>query len=64
MQTESPKAEPPKRKRRRVQFRLRTLFVFTTILVCGLAWLGWKVREARQQQTAVAAIRRLGGFVT
>ncbi len=29
-----------------------------------MAWLGWKVREARQQQTAVSAIQRLGGFVT
>ena len=50
--------------RRRFQFRLRTMFVLTTIVVCGLAWLGWKVREAQQQQTAVAVIRRLGGFVT
>jgi hypothetical protein len=31
MQTESPKALPPKRKRRRFQFSLRSLFMVTTI---------------------------------
>jgi hypothetical protein len=37
MQTEPPKSEPPKRKRRGFQFRLRTLFVVTTI-VAAWAW--------------------------
>jgi hypothetical protein len=37
MPTDPPKAEPPKRMRRRLQFSLRTLFVVTTVMavVCG-----------------------------
>ena len=42
----------------------RAPLIVVTLVGCGLAWLGWTVRGARQQQTAVAAIRKLGGFVT
>jgi hypothetical protein len=35
MLSEPPKAEPPKRKRRRFQFRLRSLLIFS--LVCAIA---------------------------
>jgi hypothetical protein len=58
-----PKADPPKRKRRWFQFSLRTLLIVVTLLALPLCWLGLKVDEARQQQTAVVAIRKLGGFV-
>jgi hypothetical protein len=35
MQSEPPKAEPPKRKRRWFQFSLRTLMIFTLICAVG-----------------------------
>jgi hypothetical protein len=37
MQAEPSKAEPPKRKRRRFQFRLRTLMIGVTLLA-GACW--------------------------
>jgi hypothetical protein len=37
METEPTKAEPPKRKRRRFQFRLRTLFLAATIVAVQCA---------------------------
>ncbi len=38
MQTEPPKAEPPKRKRRWYQFNLRTLMIVTLLVVaCAYA---------------------------
>ena len=40
MQTESPEAEPPKRKRRWFQFSLRTMLSIVTILAGVSAWLG------------------------
>jgi hypothetical protein len=42
MQTEPPKAEPTKRKRRRFQFRLRTLMIVVTPMagLCGtVTWV-------------------------
>jgi hypothetical protein len=53
-------AEP---RRRWNQFSLRTLLIGVTLAGCGLGWLGIKIREARQQQAAVAAIEKAGGFV-
>ena len=56
-------AAPPKSRRRWYQFGLRTLLNGVMLAGCGFAWLGLKVREARQQQAAVAAIEKLGGTV-
>lgn len=48
------------RRRRWLQFSLRTLFVLTT----GLAiWLGFVVKGVREQREAVKAIEALGGVV-
>ncbi len=44
-------------------FSLLALLIFVTLAGCGFGWLGFKVREARRQQAAVAAIRKSGGFV-
>ena len=44
MQTEPSKAEPPKRKRRWLQFRLRTLLIGVT-LFCLVG--GWMLNQAR-----------------
>lgn len=48
------------RRRRWLQFSLRTLFVLTT----GLAiWLGFVVKGIREQREAVKAVEALGGVV-
>ncbi len=57
------KAAPPKPSRRWYQFTLRTLLIVVTLVGCGFAWFGLKVRESHRQEAAVAAIERLGGRV-
>lgn len=52
-----------KSRRRWFQFGLQKLLIVVTLVGCGLGWLGYKVREGRQQATAVAAIEKLGGRV-
>ena len=62
MQSEPSKVEPPKRKRRRYQFRLRTLMIVVTLLV--LAAAGWCANQARRawaRTSILEAIREHGG---
>jgi len=57
------KSDPPKRKRGwrwLLQFRLRTLLFFTTVIAI---WLGWWLHSARQQREAVAALRKAGSLI-
>jgi hypothetical protein len=56
-------AEPVKPRRRWYRFGLRTLLICVTLAGCGLGWLGFKVREARQQAAVIALIEKLGGGV-
>jgi hypothetical protein len=63
MQTESPKAAPPKGKRRWFQFSLRSLLIFTLICAIPCAWLGRKVEQKRKERETVKAIFKLGGEV-
>jgi hypothetical protein len=63
MQTEPPKADPPKRKRRWFQFSLRSLFVFTLICAIPCTWLGRKIERKHTEREAVEAIVKLGGDV-
>jgi hypothetical protein len=56
-----PNAAKPKLRRRWYQYGVRTLLTMVTLTGCGLAWLGVKVQEARQQQAAVAAVLGLLG---
>jgi hypothetical protein len=50
--------------RRRVQFGLRTLLVFVTLCAVVCSWFTVRLREARRQAEAVAAIQdRLRGVV-
>jgi len=59
----TPDPAKSKSRRRWCQYSLRTPLIFVTLAGCGFGWLGFKVREARRQQAAVAAIRKSGGFV-
>jgi hypothetical protein len=63
MQTEPPKAEPPKRKRRWFQFSLRALLIFTVICAVAAGWLGETIERKRKEREAVAALVKLGGNV-
>jgi hypothetical protein len=50
MQTEPPKADPPRRKRRRFQFSLRTLLIFVMLLAvtCGYVCRQVEIVAARK----------------
>jgi hypothetical protein len=61
MQTEPPNAPPPKRKRRWLQFSLRTLLVFALICAIGSAWVAHRIEQKRKERAAVDAIIKLGG---
>jgi hypothetical protein len=60
MQTEPPIADPPKRKRRWFQFRLRTLMVVVTIMAAGCAWIAHEGRIV-QERTALRQWIEEGG---
>jgi Leucine-rich repeat (LRR) protein len=62
MQTEQSEAVPPTRTRRWFQFSLRTLLIFTLICAVAAGWLGKKIERKHQEQVAVDAIRKLGGY--
>ena len=63
VETEPPKAEPPKRKRRWFQFSLRSLMIFTLICAIGSAWVVMRLKRAERQKSAVEAILKDGGVV-
>ncbi|GAG00638.1 unnamed protein product, partial [marine sediment metagenome] len=54
-------SNPAKPKLRWYQFSLRTLLLFVMVAGMGLGWLGSKVQPIRDEQNAVADIRRMGG---
>jgi hypothetical protein len=57
MPHDAPSAAPPKR-RRRFQFSLRTMMVFTAICAVGCGWLFRRVEQKRKEREAVEALRR------
>ncbi len=64
MQTEPSKADPPKRKRRWLQFSLRSLLLAVLIVAIGMAaWIVPIKNRAQRQKEAVDAILKGGGFV-
>jgi hypothetical protein len=63
MQTDPPKADSPKRKRRWFQFSLRALLILTLICVVGSAWVARRIERKRNERRAVEAFRDLGGVV-
>ena len=63
--------QPPKPKRRWYQFSLRTLLVVMLVSCIGFAWIGSRMKQARENrdrvaavEETVAAIEKLGGEVT
>ena len=66
MLVSSPAEKPDLSKRKRVwrrllQFRLRTILLLTTVVAI---WLGWWMTSARQQREAVAALRKIGAYIS
>ena len=61
MQSEPPKPDPPKRKRR-LQFRLRTLMIVVTLFAlipCG--YVGWQAKIVRERRAALAELAMRDG---
>jgi hypothetical protein len=52
MQTEPPKAEPPKRNRRWFQFSLRSLTIGVTLLAVPCAYVGYNLNWIRERDAA------------
>jgi hypothetical protein len=50
MQSEPPKAEPPKRKRRWFQFSLRSLLSCTMVCAVAAGWLGKRMEQKRNER--------------
>jgi hypothetical protein len=61
MQTEPPKADPPKRKRRRFQFRLRTLMIGVTVLAVACGYVGWQESIVRERKELLSFVVNNGG---
>ncbi|HEV2972726.1 MAG TPA: hypothetical protein VGY55_22350 [Pirellulales bacterium] len=50
MQAGLPQADPPKRKRRRFQFSLRSLLVGVTLLAVPLGFVGRQIKIVRERE--------------
>ena len=60
---ESPKAEPPTRKRRWFQFSLRSLMIVVTLLAVPLGYVGWHVKTVRTRKAFQERLELQGGWV-
>jgi hypothetical protein len=49
--------------RRRVQFSLRSLLLFTIVVAIPCSWFAVEMKRAREQRTVVEAVKNLGGWV-
>jgi hypothetical protein len=63
IETEQPAPDPPKRKRRWFQFKLRTLLLVFAIVGVALRAIVVPINQAKRQVAAVSAIKAAGGFV-
>src|SRR2546430_1241064 len=63
MQFDAPKIDPPKRKRRWLQYRLRSLLILMLILGIGMTWLVAVKKKADKQRAIVEQIQKDGGWV-
>lgn len=53
---------PKPRRRRLLQFSLRSLLIFVLLVSIGMSWLGVKLERARRQREAVRVVRAAGGY--
>jgi hypothetical protein len=53
---------PPKR-RRLLQFSLRTLLLFVLLCACSCSWLAVKMQQLRKQREAIEALRHFPGGI-
>jgi hypothetical protein len=53
------KPDPP--KRRRFQFRLRTLMIVVTLLAVPLGYVGWQAKIVRERRSMLGTIDAAGG---
>ncbi len=54
---------PAKRKRRWLQYSVRSLLVLTLLAAMGLGWVRHQMNRLQAEEEAVAAIQALGGTV-
>ncbi|HUT92608.1 MAG TPA: hypothetical protein VMY37_24155 [Thermoguttaceae bacterium] len=59
----APSTPAKPKRRRRLQFSLRTMLLGVLVFALVCAWLGGKIKAAREQQEAAKAITAAGGFV-
>jgi hypothetical protein len=57
MQTEPPKTDPPKRKRRWFQFSLRSLLIFTVISAAESAELRRRIERNKKREAVVPILK-------
>jgi hypothetical protein len=57
MKTEPPKSDPPKRKRRWLQFRLRTLMIVVTLLAVPFAYVGQQAKIVRARLAVLKELK-------
>jgi hypothetical protein len=62
MEAETPKADPPKRKRRWFQFSLRTLMIVVTLLAIPCGYVGWQAKIVRERRAVLDRITKTGGY--
>jgi hypothetical protein len=60
MEPDPLKAEPPKRKHRRFQFRLRTLMIGVTLLAVACGYIGSQAKFVRERNAFRAAATTIG----
>jgi hypothetical protein len=60
MQTEPSKAEPPKRKRRWIQFSLRSLMIGGTLLAIPCGYVGWQKKIVADRWALRFEIKKMG----
>jgi hypothetical protein len=63
MQTEPPKVDPPKRKRRWFQFSLWTLLILTVACAVACGWLGRAFHRAADEDALIDAAQKIEGRV-
>ena len=64
VQSDPPKADTPKRKRRWFQFSLRSLLIFTLICAVACGWVARRAAQKRRQLDAIASLLKMGAYIT